>query len=249
MVVTKWTPQTEEEEAIPMWVHVKGVPLHMYAWEGLSFVISVMGFPVKLHPETIACTNFEVAKVFVNVDVSKVLPKEIKFSKNGKEFVADFHFPWLPTRCNICDKWGHGEKVCTQKVKDKEQASPSKDTARENKEKLVTSQMEVVVNTVVEEQREEVEVEKEDNTALKEGNETVDDANNWARVSPAKVGRSPMRPDQRKYTEDFQISASKVSVLSVEDGEEGEIMEERLQVSAVEIPKTNPEKYEDEGMS
>ncbi|KAF3525161.1 hypothetical protein F2Q69_00047366 [Brassica cretica] len=109
--------------------------------------------------------------------------------------------------------------------------------------------MEVVVNTVVEEQREEVEVEKEDNTALKEGNETVDDANNWARVSPAKVGRSPVRPDQRKYTEDFQISASKVLVLSVEDGEEGEIMEERLQVSAVEIPKTNPEKYEDEGMS
>ncbi|KAF3515926.1 hypothetical protein DY000_02059913 [Brassica cretica] len=96
-----------------------------------------------------------------------------------------------------------GRGVLLHLYVDKEQASPSKDTARENKEKLVTSQMEVVVNTVVEEQREEVEVEKEDNTALKEGNETVDDANNWARVSPAKVGRSPVRPDQRKYTEDF----------------------------------------------
>ena len=97
MIVSKWTPRSEEEKqeevSIPMWVHVEKVPLHMYSWEGISFVTSTVGFPVKLHPETVACTNLEVAKVFVNVDVSKVLPKHITFTKEGKQFTVDYYYP------------------------------------------------------------------------------------------------------------------------------------------------------------
>lgn len=88
MIVTKWSPKAEDEkqkeEAIPMWVHLEKVPLHMYSWEGISFFTSTIGHPVKLHPETIACTNLEVAKVFVKVDVSKVLPKESPFHGMGR---------------------------------------------------------------------------------------------------------------------------------------------------------------------
>lgn len=55
MIVSKWTPRSEEEkqeeEAIPMWVHREKVPLHMYSWEGLSFVTSTVAFSVKLHSE------------------------------------------------------------------------------------------------------------------------------------------------------------------------------------------------------
>lgn len=61
MVVTKWTPKTEEEKqedvSIPMWVHLLKVLLYMYSWEGLSFMTSTVGFPDRLHPETVACTN------------------------------------------------------------------------------------------------------------------------------------------------------------------------------------------------
>lgn len=80
------------------WVHLKKVPLHMYSWEGLSFFTSTVGFPVRLHPETIVCTNLDEAKVFVNVDVSKELPKEIEFSKDGEVFQIVYHYPWLPAR-------------------------------------------------------------------------------------------------------------------------------------------------------
>lgn len=100
MVVSKWVPKTEEDEQketlIPMWVHLTKVHLHMFSWEGLSFISSAAGFPVRLHPETAACSNFKVAKVFINADVSKELPKSIKFSKGGKDFTVDFFFPWLP---------------------------------------------------------------------------------------------------------------------------------------------------------
>ena len=123
MIVSKWIPRSEEEkqeeESIPMWVHVEKVPLHMYSWEGISFVTSTVRFPVKLHPETVACTNFEVVKVFVNVDVSKALPKHITFTKKGKKFTVDYYYPWLPARCKFCEKWGHGGAVCGTKGKGK----------------------------------------------------------------------------------------------------------------------------------
>lgn len=48
MIVSKWSPKAEEdeqeEEAIPMWVHLEKVPLHMYTWEGLSFITSAVDF-------------------------------------------------------------------------------------------------------------------------------------------------------------------------------------------------------------
>lgn len=108
MVVTKWIPKTEKKTGGRCDSNVgtseESTTSHVFV-EGLSFITNAVGFPVRLHSETIACTNFEVDKVFVNVDHSKVLPKEIKFLKNGKEFVAEFHYPWLPSRCNLCDKW------------------------------------------------------------------------------------------------------------------------------------------------
>ena len=60
----------------------------------LSQVLCV--FPVRLHLDMIACSSFEKAKVFVNVQVTKALPRVITFKKNGKEFTAEFIYPWLP---------------------------------------------------------------------------------------------------------------------------------------------------------
>lgn len=133
MIVTKWSPKAEdeeqEEEAIPIWVHLEKVPLHMYSWEGLSFITSAVGLPVKPHQDTIACTKLDEAKIFVKVDVSKVLPKEITFSKDRKSFTVKFYYLSLPARCKLCDKWGHNEGVCATtgkgKRSKKEACSPS----------------------------------------------------------------------------------------------------------------------------
>ena len=121
MIVSKWSPKAEDEEkedeAIPMWVHLEKVPLHMYTWEGLSLITSTVGTPVEPHPDTVACTNLAEAKIFVKVDVLKVLPKEITFKKEGRSFTVNFYYPWLPARCKLCEKWGHSEGVCGSKSK------------------------------------------------------------------------------------------------------------------------------------
>ena len=108
LVVAKWTPKELEEKpevkSIPLWVHLKNVPMNMVSWEGLSFITSAAGHPVKLHPETAACSNFKIAKIFVNADLSKDLPKKINFTKNGKSSLVEFVYPWLPDRCYTCSK-------------------------------------------------------------------------------------------------------------------------------------------------
>ncbi|WZZ71449.1 hypothetical protein YC2023_082819 [Brassica napus] len=262
MVVSKWSPRSEEEkqeeEATPMWVHLRGVPLHMYSWEGLGFITSVVGFPAKLHPETVACTNFEVAKVFAKVDVSKPLPKEIKFKWNGKEFVVGFHFPWLPTKCRICDKWGHAEEVCSSKGKETEGRDEIRSVAEDVRDVSLEilesgkAHQEVVVTgskredeethqavAVVEKNLEIEMIHKEpekprdevievNGEIQKEGTNLMErsTSDNWYSVSPTKVGRSPVNPFVTQR-EDSHISASKVSVLSVGDEEEGEILQDR----------------------
>lgn len=258
MVVSKWTPRSEEEkqeeEALPMWVHLRRVPLHMFSWEGLSFISSAVGFPARLHPETIACTNFEEAKVFVNVNISKPLPKAINFTKNGSDFVVDFHYPWLPPRCKTCGKWGHLEEVCGLKGKntegkgnltEKRQVEESiQDTAPIQHQENLGVCVEVEVGGVcVEVEEEGVCVEgglgigsAEEGLIQKEQENTSEKnmgalgETDWSLVSPTKVGRSPSRMASENRNEVI-ITASKFSVLSTDEEEEGEIMEDRVLIT------------------
>lgn len=84
----------------------------MVSWEGLSFITSPIGFPVRLHPETAQCINIEKPKIFVNADLTKELPKKMLFNLLGKEVLVEYTYPWVPPRCTNCMKWGHLEKAC-----------------------------------------------------------------------------------------------------------------------------------------
>lgn len=121
MVVSKWNPDGDDLEAnlIPPWVHLTNVPMSMYSWEGLSFIMSPIGVPYRLHSETIACSNFNVAKVFVKADLTKELPTKIDFNIQGNEVTVNFIYPWLPPRCATCGKWGHYDTFCKENKKGK----------------------------------------------------------------------------------------------------------------------------------
>ena len=101
MVVSKWSPDENLSKAnlIPFWVHLTNFPMSMYLWEGFSFITSAAGVPDHLHPETVACTNFEIAKLIVKVNLSKELSPRINYNFQGKETIVDFTYPWLPPKC------------------------------------------------------------------------------------------------------------------------------------------------------
>lgn len=122
MILSKWAPLTDKEneenevKIVPMWVTLKNVPHWMYSCEGLGFIASSVGKPVRLHPETELCSNFEEAKVFVNANMTKPLPKTYKFcSRSGTIAYIEFSYPWTPTKCSLCTKWGHKDSDCSKK--------------------------------------------------------------------------------------------------------------------------------------
>jgi len=89
---------------IPLWVIVKNVPPKYFSWKVLSAITSPLGIPRKLHPYTEACKSFEEAKVFVEVDLTKKLPKYFSFkSEKGGDTTVEFVYPWLSPRCCKCE--------------------------------------------------------------------------------------------------------------------------------------------------
>ncbi|WZZ29391.1 hypothetical protein YC2023_012792 [Brassica napus] len=85
-------------------------PLCMFSWQGLSFVASPVGSPVRLHPETAQCLNLDVAKIFVKADLTKELPAKMNFNIQGQDILVEYSYPRLPSKCLKCGKWGH--KTC-----------------------------------------------------------------------------------------------------------------------------------------
>ncbi|KAF8044973.1 hypothetical protein N665_5902s0001 [Sinapis alba] len=82
VIMTEWKPFVEEKEpqqVVPLWVHLRNVPMNMFSWKGLSFTTSPVGIPLKLHPDTALCKDFKVAKVFVKADLTKELPRSMNF--------------------------------------------------------------------------------------------------------------------------------------------------------------------------
>ncbi|KAF8106530.1 hypothetical protein N665_0138s0019 [Sinapis alba] len=263
VIMSKWSPfpdETQKEtKAIPMWVHMKNVPISMFSWKGLSFVASPVGEPKRLHPETAQCLNMKVAKFFVIADLTKELPRSMKFNYQGKETMVDFIYPWLPAKCSNCNKWGHMEKAC---LVGKNQTN-------------VSGENQIVTINVDLEKKREVGNEKEKETELVNENEVVTDLEKgeqtgdtqerdtpsiqtnersienvevethqrdhvsqneagWSTVSPGKACRSPENTKQSlEYGQVSILSNSRFSVLSSE--EEGEIMEQEEQNGTVEI--------------
>lgn len=129
MVMSKWTPFIEDNSpevtSVPLWVHLKNVPIDMFSWKGLSFITSAVGEPDRLHPETAQCLDFKLAKVFVKADLSKELPKLMKFNHNGKETLIEYSYPWLPPRCSNCQKWGHLHTACVANKSEKKGSEQS----------------------------------------------------------------------------------------------------------------------------
>lgn len=159
------------------------------------------------------------------MDVTKALPKEIEFSRDGMEFTAEFHYPWLPARCNICEKWGHTERVC---VKNKKEYKQSEGSSVRKSPKVKKDTREVGVKNISNILEEEILkdggeliMKKNEEANVVNGNEVC--ANAWLAVPPDKVGHSQSNSPQNKL-EEVLISESKFSVLSLDEAEEGEIL-------------------------
>lgn len=117
MFVAPWSPEFNPEEppltnaVVP--VELRGVPYLLFNSESLGRLATAIGKPVSSAPETERKENFEVAKLFVRVDLTKSLPsKIISGFSNGREVEISVSYPWLPIQCETCKKYGHKMDGC-----------------------------------------------------------------------------------------------------------------------------------------
>ena len=215
LIVTKWTPdelkEKPEVKSIPLWVYLKNVPMNMYSWQGISFIVSEAGFPVRLHPEMASCSNFKLAKIFVNADLTKELPRKINFTKDGKSSLVEFIYPWLPTRCNTCGKWGHEENACVMNKKDGVGLADQMEKQREDVEKTkdeiekASDEIEKAMDKILVHKKNGVNGNEVELNEIEEG-QIVE---GWSDVLPGKVNRnqSPLKFGQVKIMTPLRFSA------------------------------------------
>ena len=245
MIVSNWSPEVDASKAslIPLWVHVTGVPMSMYSWDGLSFITSAAGEPDHFHPETLACTNFDIAKVFVKADLSKGLPEKIDYTIQGTVTTVHFNYPWLPPKCTKCGRWGHFETFCKEVRREIEVEKKSQTPS----EKSLSNQQKIQAVEVLE------IVGREENKILEDGEQIADkremreleegQINEWKTVSVEKAGRSPKSHDL-KYGQVTIATPSRFAALRNSD-EKGEEIEETQEEVTEVVEEVEAEDAED----
>ncbi|KAL0789355.1 hypothetical protein Bca101_005601 [Brassica carinata] len=249
VVMTEWKPFVEEEElhnSVPLWVHLKNVPMNMFSWKGLSFATSPIGVLVKLHPDTALCKDLKVAKVFIKADLTKALPRSMNFEYQGKDTLIDFTLPWLPTKCTTCGKWGHSEKDCLKPKEaevakiDDEVVVSSKKVEEESTKELDSGnneEIQTVQSHTENENPEEAEQVVDVRTSGKENKDNQEES--W--LTPVKVSRTPEKTKDLESGQGSIISNSLFSVLSSDEEEEkGEILQQEAAIEKDEIPPQEP---------
>lgn len=211
MIVAKWTPIAEDAQpeikSMPMWVKMKHVPNSMFSWKGLSLLASPVGLPIRLHQETEIVTNFEEAKIFVDVDLRKDVPKSFCFKIQEEEVTVMYEYLWLPLRCGSCKKWGHSDEGCLLNFKQRNSESipltvESGQLVHGEKENL---NLDVQVEHTSE--REEGEIVSILPATLKDSDDT------WTTVSPSTCKNSTPRTKALVYGEVRIATQSTFDVL------------------------------------
>ncbi|KAF8109181.1 hypothetical protein N665_0101s0011 [Sinapis alba] len=218
MVVAKWSPiEDESNKLTPLWVYLKNVPMT----GGLD----------RLHPETIACTNFKIAKVCVKANLSQPLPTMIDYTIDGEEITVEYCYPWLPDKSEGCGKWGHIVAKCERKDRNEEL-----DIRQEKKRNLKEQEEDEDSAKKVSTQN----LEKEDGQIVEE----------W--LTPEKIGRTLGKKNQElQYGAVQIITPSRFSALSIPEEVEKDTKEvkEKEENHIMELVNKEVEEDEDSGNS
>ncbi|XP_070035466.1 uncharacterized protein [Nicotiana tomentosiformis] len=103
-------------KTIPQWVSFPNLPLNYWGKITLSRIASGLGCPIYADDCISSTTRISYARVLIEMDISKELPKCIIVQDPpGKEFEHVVEYDWVPQYCHKCLMVGH-DFVVTQEV-------------------------------------------------------------------------------------------------------------------------------------
>jgi hypothetical protein len=114
MYLNKWTPNFSPENDIPsivpIWVRLPFLPLHSWNDETIKNIGNALGrFIDRVEPRD---GLQSCARLCVEVDLEKGLPKEIHLILDGWSYIQTVDYEQLPFKCKYCHEYSHFAKSC-----------------------------------------------------------------------------------------------------------------------------------------
>lgn len=100
----------EEMHVVPIWVRFINLPLILWKERYLSKIASYLGNPISTDQITARKGNFNYARVLIEVDISKELPKSIAVTLPDRVHNLELFFEKVPLHCSTCGRIGHTNK-------------------------------------------------------------------------------------------------------------------------------------------
>ncbi|KAI0504039.1 hypothetical protein KFK09_014986 [Dendrobium nobile] len=115
MRVLKWTPFfdiKEESPIVPIWISFPNLRLHFFNPKVLHALGTIFGRPLQTDQATASRTRPSVARVLVEVDISKKHPKEVWVGSKAFGYLQKAEFEKIPEFCTHCKVHGHANVDC-----------------------------------------------------------------------------------------------------------------------------------------
>ncbi|KAI0524771.1 hypothetical protein KFK09_004156 [Dendrobium nobile] len=115
MRVLKWTPffdVHEESPIVPIWISFPNLRLYFFNPQVLHALGSVFGRPLQTDQATASRTRPSVARVLVEVDISKKHPKEVWVGSKAFGYLQKVEFEKVSDFCSHCKMHGHALSDC-----------------------------------------------------------------------------------------------------------------------------------------
>ncbi|XP_070002865.1 uncharacterized protein LOC142165884 [Nicotiana tabacum] len=112
LILKSWSADfnlyNEVLKTIPLWASFPNLPLNCWGRLTLSRIASSLGCPIYVDECTANTAIISYARVLIEMDISKELPKCIIVQDpSGKEFEQVVEYDWVPQYCKKCLMVGH----------------------------------------------------------------------------------------------------------------------------------------------
>ncbi|XP_068658207.1 uncharacterized protein [Aristolochia californica] len=116
MKVFKWSPKfpfsKRETSMAAVWVSFPFLPLVFFQQELLISIASLVGTVVAVDGQTKNLSRTDVARIWIEVDLSKELPKKMWIGIGNSGFWQAITYKNLPSYCTHCRFQGHSTNRC-----------------------------------------------------------------------------------------------------------------------------------------
>lgn len=132
MKVFKWTTDFRpevESPIVPVWIALEGLPAHLQDKRAIYSIAQSVGSPLKVDTSTLTLNRPSVARVCVELDVSKPFPENIWINHGSLGgFAQPVHYEYIPPYCRSCLRFGHLATECKVSLVQKQSKDGYADT-------------------------------------------------------------------------------------------------------------------------